>query len=85
MGEIHLLPALPDAWQAGSITGLRARGGFTVDQKWKDGKLTSAVIYPDFDGTVRIRYGEKILNINTIAGKEVKINPKSFKSPPLPR
>ncbi|MDE5785219.1 MAG: glycoside hydrolase family 95 protein, partial [Duncaniella sp.] len=39
-GRLHLLPALPDAWSHGSISGLRARGGYIVDIDWDQNKVT---------------------------------------------
>ncbi|MBR6967945.1 MAG: glycoside hydrolase N-terminal domain-containing protein [Ruminococcus sp.] len=54
-GRIHLLPALPDEWKNGHITGLKAKGGFTVDIYWVEGRLTRAEIIPDTDSECRVR------------------------------
>lgn len=56
-GAVHLLPALPDVWQKeGSITGLKAIGGFEiVSIQWKDGKLMKAVIKSNLGGNLRLR------------------------------
>lgn len=43
---ITLLPALPEAWTDGSVSGLRARGGYIVDMTWRDGRVTSATVTP---------------------------------------
>ena len=54
-GAVHLLPALPDEWQSGEVKGLRARGGFIVNEVWKDGKLAEACIKSTIGGTLRLR------------------------------
>ena len=52
---LHLLPALPDEWRSGKVTGLKARGGFTVDMEWKGGELLAARIKSGLGGKLRIR------------------------------
>jgi alpha-L-fucosidase 2 len=61
MGVVHLLPALPSVWSNGSIRGVRARGGFTIDLTWEAGKLKSASLTADRASECRVRSAEHLL------------------------
>jgi alpha-L-fucosidase 2 len=54
-GAVHLLPALPDQWSSGNITGLRTRGGFTLDLSWKNSTIKSLKVTSLLGGNLRIR------------------------------
>lgn len=73
--SIDLLPALPSAWPNGSITGLRARGGYTVDITWQNNKLVSATIHNiSGDGTAKVRYNGKAADVKIKVGSAVKLD-----------
>lgn len=61
--EIDLLPALPRAWPTGKVIGLRARGGFTVDVEWKDGKVTAYRITAADARPVRVRVNGEVRTV----------------------
>jgi alpha-L-fucosidase 2 len=73
-GYIELLPALPSLWKNGSFKGLRARGGYTVDADWKNGKLVRAKILSAVGGTCTLLYHQKERTTETKAGKIYIIN-----------
>jgi alpha-L-fucosidase 2 len=73
-GVISLLPALPDAWKDGNVTGLRARGGFRVDMNWKAGKLVSATIHSESGEPCRVCYGARIIDLKIKRGKSVTLD-----------
>ncbi|WP_217596828.1 glycoside hydrolase N-terminal domain-containing protein [Cohnella sp. GbtcB17] len=59
-GYIEFLPALPEAWTAGDVSGLRARGGFEVSFAWADGRLKSAELHAGAEGDCAIRLPESM-------------------------
>ena len=72
--EIELLPALPSTWDAGSVRGLCARGGFTVDLSWRDGRLHEARIRSARAATARIRSGDSTAEHTFEAGQVLDVD-----------
>lgn len=74
-GEIFLLPALPTAWQEGSVKGIKARGNFTLSINWKDGKLVESKIYAGQGGLCRVT------SLQPVKVMEVKYKPAQGENP----
>jgi alpha-L-fucosidase 2 len=76
-GEISLLPALPKEWSHGSIKGIKARGNFTIDMTWKDGKLTQSKICSVLGGNCRIRTltPVRVLEVKSTPAANNLVNP----------
>lgn len=73
-GEINLLPALPKDWSTGSVTGMRARGGFELDMTWKNNKLLFVTIHNINGSTCKVRYGSKTKDVNNLKkGKSLRL------------
>ena len=72
-GEIELLPALPQTWPDGKVSGLRARGGYEISETWGNGKLISATVKNvSGDGKCQVRYGGKVVELKLTKG-EIKL------------
>jgi alpha-L-fucosidase 2 len=74
-GGVHLLPALPDEWASGKITGLKARGGFTIDIAWKDGKITEVKIVSSLGGNFRAMTTSHLKGKDVLKAKGINSNP----------
>jgi alpha-L-fucosidase 2 len=69
-GEIALLPALPQSWRNGYVSGLRARGAVELELSWSDGKATDVVLKPTKDGEFKIRAprGQQVASVEEAKG-----------------
>lgn len=72
-GYLDFLPALPDAWNSGSITGVCARGAIEADVTWKNKKAVSIVLRSKVTQKVKCRVNGKMKTVSLKAGKSVKV------------
>lgn len=79
-GFLRLLPALPTNWKEGKITGLKARGNVEVDIEWTNGKLVKIGLKDPEGKSVKLKYGNKEVEVKLPAGQKVWFNAK-FKVP----
>ena len=73
MGFIQLLPALPDAWKDGVVSGLCAKGNFEVSISWKNNRLDEAILVSKAVAPCTVRYEDKTLSFKTVKGKTYKV------------
>jgi alpha-L-fucosidase 2 len=73
-GEIDLLPALPEQWHTGTVTGLRARGNREVDIIWAEGQLVETTIKAFSNGRTLLRYRDRIVSLVLETGNVYRIN-----------
>lgn len=69
---IHLLPALPTVWAAGSIKGLVTRGGFVIDMTWKNNKVSTLKVYSKLGGNCRLKLENTLMADKGIVLKKAK-------------
>ena len=78
-GFIFVLPALPDAWKNGSVSGLKARGRFIVSIEWKNGEVSKVKIKSLLGGNCRIRAYNRLTSDGNFDLEEAKgKNPNPF-------
>lgn len=71
--EIRLLPALPDAWETGSVKGICARGGFEIEMNWNNKKLEKVTIFSKIGGKTTLISGDKKQNVTLKKGEKLEI------------
>ncbi|MDE7345913.1 MAG: glycoside hydrolase family 95 protein [Muribaculaceae bacterium] len=72
--SIIMLPALPEQWKDGSFSGLRTRSGAMVDATWEEGKVTSLLIYPLIDISIKVSVNGDTIPLDLTAGKMVSVS-----------
>ncbi|MNL80114.1 hypothetical protein D3C87_2068730 [compost metagenome] len=68
------MPALPDAWETGSVKGICARGGFEIAMEWNNKKLEKVTVFSKNGGNTILISGDKEQNITLKKGEKLEIN-----------
>lgn len=80
-GAVHLLPALPQEWPNGAVTGLMMRGGFVLDMSWQNGQVCKLKIHSRLGGNLRLRSYSPlpaVSNFKVYKAKDSSANPNPF-------
>ena len=71
--SIELLPAIPETWSEGSVSGLCARGGYELAFEWKGGKVRDCTIKARRNGSVTLIYNGQQKTVKLKAGQTQNI------------
>lgn len=69
IGEVYLLPALPDKWHTGKVTGLKIKGNITLNMNWKDGQLLETTFVSPISQTLTVHYNGRTTSIHLLANQ----------------
>jgi alpha-L-fucosidase 2 len=75
---MDLLPALPTAFPDGEVAGIKGRGGFELTITWQDSKLKTVEVQSLIGNNLNLRYNNKLISVNTIAGETYNYSVDQF-------
>ena len=78
-GFIHILPALPELFANGYISGIVARGAFVLDIYWENGQCTAVSVFSKAGGKCRLQYENNLLEFDTKKGCKYQVEVNSIK------
>ncbi len=70
---IRILPALPDVWSSGSVSGLKARGNITVDIKWENGEATEVVLTSPVEQMIDVMVNQETKQVSLVSGESIDL------------